>query len=153
MTATPGRARNLPRVAASVLRHAFAYCLACVVASAVVIASEIASGWSYWTARNLVGILLLGTMMTFAYALPGTVLVVSLVRWRGWHSLGAYLAAGSTAALCALAFNALIGWGLPTPSLLAEVFAGGVAGGAAYWFVAVRPVLRQGAQARGGVPA
>ena len=153
MTASPGRARSLPRVAASVLRHAFGYCLACVVASAVVIASEITSGWSYWTVGDLAGILLLGAMMTFVYALPGTFLVVSLVRRRGWHTLRAYMAAGAAAALCALAFNALIGWGLPTPSLLAEVLAGGLAGGAAYWLVAVRPILRQSGPAREGTPA
>jgi hypothetical protein len=153
VSAIPGRARSLPRLAVRAFRHGLAYALACIAASAVVVTMEFAAGWGLWSAADVAPALLLGAALTFVFGLPVAVILIVTVRRFSWRSSWVYMASGAAAGLGALVLNAIVGGGLVAQNLIPEVMAGGVAGGAAYWFVAVRPVLRQGAQARGGVPA
>jgi hypothetical protein len=85
-----------------------------------------------------------GVMITFPFALPGflVALAVSLVlRWRGWlpFTLAGGLNAPVSLVLCTL--FTVAGehrLDMPDPDMTLRCFVGGLAGGFAYWRVAVR---------------
>lgn len=130
-----------------------AVCVAVVVTVALVLAPSVlpdagASGSVLALLRDLPLILVFGFVWTVSCALPGFVVAILLGERGQWDRWRSYALAGLVNAVPSLAiFAAFVGSPFEMPSMVAAVFPGGFAGGAAYWFSAGWLIARRRAVA------